>query len=72
MGPWGIGVDGGEKLNADYGRISAAPKFGTREVWHLVGAIVDRKDPCIVAEIEVGGVQGRMLEAHGALEAQLF
>src|SRR5499427_4240089 len=35
-GPWGIGTNGGGKLNADYGRISAAPQFGTREVWTLV------------------------------------
>jgi manganese oxidase len=35
-GPWGIGTDGGEKLDADYGRISAAPRYGTREVWTLV------------------------------------
>jgi FtsP/CotA-like multicopper oxidase with cupredoxin domain len=36
FGPWGIATDGGEKLNADFGRISAAPRFGTREIWHLV------------------------------------
>jgi FtsP/CotA-like multicopper oxidase with cupredoxin domain len=36
IGPWAIGVDGGKKLDADYGRISAAPRYGTREVWHLV------------------------------------
>jgi len=35
-GPWAIGTNGGEKLNADYSRISAAPRFGSREVWHLV------------------------------------
>jgi FtsP/CotA-like multicopper oxidase with cupredoxin domain len=35
-GPWGISTNGGEKLDADYGRISAAPRFGTREVWTLV------------------------------------
>jgi manganese oxidase len=35
-GPWGIGTDGGDQLNADFGRVSAAPKFGTREVWELV------------------------------------
>jgi FtsP/CotA-like multicopper oxidase with cupredoxin domain len=35
-GPWGISVDGGEKYAANYNKISAAPKFGTREVWHLV------------------------------------
>ena len=34
-GPWGIGTDGGDKLNADFGRVSAAPKFGTREIWTL-------------------------------------
>src|SRR5437867_3359227 len=35
-GPWGIGTDGGDKLDADFGRISAAPRFGTREIWNLV------------------------------------
>jgi len=35
-GPWGIGTDGAQvRLAADFGRISAAPKFGTREVWTL-------------------------------------
>jgi FtsP/CotA-like multicopper oxidase with cupredoxin domain len=36
FGPWGIKTDGGPGLAADYGRVSAAPRFGTREVWHLV------------------------------------
>jgi len=35
-GHWGIGTDGGIQLGADFNRISAAPKFGTREIWHLV------------------------------------
>ena len=35
-GPWGIATDGGEKLAADFGRISAAPRYGTCEIWHLV------------------------------------
>jgi FtsP/CotA-like multicopper oxidase with cupredoxin domain len=35
QGPWGIGTDNGETLDADFGRISAAPKFGTREIWEL-------------------------------------
>jgi len=35
IGPWGIGTDGGEKLSADFGRVSAAPRLGTREVWTL-------------------------------------
>jgi FtsP/CotA-like multicopper oxidase with cupredoxin domain len=36
FGPWGIKTDNqGGTLAADYGRISAAPRFGTREIWHL-------------------------------------
>jgi len=35
FGPWGIETNGGETLAADFGRISAAPRFGTREIWHL-------------------------------------
>jgi FtsP/CotA-like multicopper oxidase with cupredoxin domain len=36
VGPWGIKTDNqGATLNANYGRISAAPKYGTREVWTL-------------------------------------
>jgi len=36
-GPWGIRTDDqGARAAADFGRISAAPKFGTREVWTLV------------------------------------
>jgi FtsP/CotA-like multicopper oxidase with cupredoxin domain len=35
IGPWGIKTDGGAMLNADFSRVSAAPKFGTREVWTL-------------------------------------
>jgi manganese oxidase len=34
-GPWGVSTDGGPMLNASFGRLSAAPKFGTREVWTL-------------------------------------
>ena len=35
FGPWGIETDDGETLAADFGRISAAPKFGSREIWTL-------------------------------------
>ncbi len=36
FGPWGIKTDGqGGTLAADFGRISAAPRFGTREIWTL-------------------------------------
>jgi FtsP/CotA-like multicopper oxidase with cupredoxin domain len=34
-GPWAIGTDSGDKLAADYGRVSVAPRFGTREIWTL-------------------------------------
>jgi len=33
---WAIRTDGGEKVSADWGRVSAAPRYGTCEVWHLV------------------------------------
>jgi len=35
FGPWGAKTDGGSMLAADFGRISAGPKFGTREIWTL-------------------------------------
>ena len=35
-GPWGISTDGAAMLNAAFSRISAQPKYGTREVWNLV------------------------------------
>ena len=36
FGPWGIKTnDQGDTLAADFGRISAAPRFGTREIWTL-------------------------------------
>ena len=34
-GPWGVETNGNRMLNADFGRISAAPGYGTREVWTL-------------------------------------
>ncbi|MFZ6050183.1 multicopper oxidase family protein [Pseudomonas sp. CR3202] len=35
FGPWGIKASGGDMLAADFGRISAAPRFGSREIWTL-------------------------------------
>jgi manganese oxidase len=36
IGPWGIKTDNqGSTLDADYGRITAAPSYGTRETWIL-------------------------------------
>ncbi len=34
--PWTIATDGGEGLNADIDRISAAPSKNSVEIWHLV------------------------------------
>jgi manganese oxidase len=34
-GPWGVITDNGKMMNASFGRVSAAPRFGTREVWTL-------------------------------------
>ena len=34
-GPWGIKTDGGAMLAAAYSRVTAQPKFNTREVWTL-------------------------------------
>jgi manganese oxidase len=36
FGPWGIGTQGGQTLAADFGRLSAAPKLGTCEIWNLI------------------------------------
>ncbi len=35
FGPWGIKTDNNQMLAADFGRISAAPRSGSREVWIL-------------------------------------
>jgi manganese oxidase len=35
FGPWGVKTDNGDMLAADFGRVSAAPRFGTREIWTL-------------------------------------
>jgi FtsP/CotA-like multicopper oxidase with cupredoxin domain len=34
-GQWGVQTDKGPMLNASFGRLSAAPRFGTREIWTL-------------------------------------
>jgi FtsP/CotA-like multicopper oxidase with cupredoxin domain len=62
FGPWAIGTDGGKKLDADYGRISAAPKFGTREVWHLVNDGGGWDHP-----IHIHFEEGQILARNGSL-----
>jgi len=34
-GPWGVEVDNHQMLNASWGRISAAPSYGSREIWNI-------------------------------------
>ncbi|MBZ5726804.1 MAG: multicopper oxidase domain-containing protein [Acidobacteriia bacterium] len=33
--PWTVKTDGGQGLAADFSRLAAAPRPGTREIWHL-------------------------------------
>jgi FtsP/CotA-like multicopper oxidase with cupredoxin domain len=61
-GPWGIGVDGGSTLTADYGRISALPQFGTREIWNLVNDGGGWDHP-----IHIHFEEGQILERNGSL-----
>ncbi|MGB5081818.1 MAG: multicopper oxidase domain-containing protein [Burkholderiales bacterium] len=35
FGPWGVKTDNNQMLAADFGRVSAAPRFGTREIWEI-------------------------------------
>ena len=62
LGPWGISTDGGAQLNADYKRISAAPRFGTREVWHLVNDGGGWDHP-----IHIHFEEGQILARNGSL-----
>jgi FtsP/CotA-like multicopper oxidase with cupredoxin domain len=62
FGPWAIGTDGGKKFNADYGRRSAAPQFGTREVWTLVNDGGGWDHP-----IHIHFEEGQILARNGSL-----
>jgi len=59
-GPWGIGTDGGDQLDADFGRVSAAPKFGTREIWTLKNDGGDWDHP-----VHIHFEEGRILARNG-------
>jgi manganese oxidase len=61
-GEWGIATDGGGMLAADYGRISAAPRMGTREVWHLVNDGGGWDHP-----IHIHFEEGQILARNGSL-----
>ena len=63
-GPWGIGTNGGDKLNADFGRVSAAPKFGTREIWTLVNDGGEWDHP-----VHIHFEEGQILARNGSASA---
>src|SRR5437016_4159625 len=57
-GPWGIGTNGGDQLDADFGRISAAPHSGTREIGTMKADGGDWDHP-IHVHFEVGRILAR-------------
>jgi FtsP/CotA-like multicopper oxidase with cupredoxin domain len=62
IGPWGVKTDGGQMLNADFSRVSAMPKFGTREVWTLVNGGGGWDHP-----IHIHFEEGQILARNGSL-----
>ncbi|HXB71231.1 MAG TPA: multicopper oxidase domain-containing protein [Candidatus Acidoferrales bacterium] len=58
--PWSIRTDNGEDLDADFGRISAAPREGTREVWKLINDGGNWDHP-----IHIHFEEGRILSRSG-------
>ncbi len=60
-GQWGIRTDNGSMLNADFGRVSAAPKAGTREVWILQNQGRGWDHP-----IHIHFEEGQILERNGS------
>jgi len=61
FGPWGIGTNGGDQLNADFGRVSAAPRFGTREIWNLVNDGGNWDHP-----VHIHFEEGQILDRNGS------
>ncbi|HEX3091350.1 MAG TPA: multicopper oxidase domain-containing protein [Candidatus Angelobacter sp.] len=61
-GPWGVLTDGqGKTRDASFGRISAAPKFGTREVWTLINGGAGWDHP-----IHIHFEEGQILARNGS------
>jgi FtsP/CotA-like multicopper oxidase with cupredoxin domain len=59
--PWGVKTDGGTMLQADYGRVSAAPTPGTREIWTLKNAGAGWDHP-----IHIHFEEGQILARNGS------
>jgi manganese oxidase len=62
FGPWGVKTNGGAMLAADFGRISARPKFGTREIWTLRNGGGGWDHP-----IHIHFEEGQILSRNGSL-----
>ncbi|MBZ5726986.1 MAG: multicopper oxidase domain-containing protein [Acidobacteriia bacterium] len=60
--PWTIKTDGGEGLAADFSRLSAAPKPGTREIWTLKNGGGGWDHP-----IHIHFEEGQILARNGSL-----
>src|SRR5438445_344144 len=60
-GPWGIGTTEDDALAADFGRISAAPRYGTREIWTLINEEDDWDHP-----IHIHFEEGQILARNGS------
>ncbi len=61
VGPWGISTDGAAMLNAAFSRVSAQPKYGTREIWNLVNGGGGWDHP-----IHIHFEEGLVLERNGS------
>ena len=60
-GPSGIGTNDGDVLAADFGRVSAAPRAGTREIWTLINDGGDWDHP-----IHIHFEEGQILARNGS------
>jgi FtsP/CotA-like multicopper oxidase with cupredoxin domain len=62
-GPWGIKTGDGDMLAAAFSRVSAQPRFGTREVWTLRNGGGGWDHP-----IHIHFEEGQILERDGSLD----
>jgi FtsP/CotA-like multicopper oxidase with cupredoxin domain len=62
VGPWGVKTDNRQMLAADFGRVSAAPKYGTREIWTLKNGGGGWDHP-----IHIHFEEGQVLARNGSL-----
>ena len=60
--PWTVKTDGGQGLAADFSRLSAAPRPGTREIWTLVNGGGGWDHP-----VHIHFEEGQILARNGSL-----